>query len=105
MGHRQRWPARPRPTPRGIVGKRVTLYVDQIVRRFVPEDRLAACIDRYRSGVRTRVEGFGMRPVWRLSCIHDGFEYWLVDFPDQRRTFIGPPEMFAPYFPSKGVAR
>lgn len=88
-------PARPRPTPRGIAGRKVMLYLDPIVQRFVPLDRMNDCIARHRGGQKHPVTWDGQcEPVFRTTCRYDGFEFWVVEFPKQRKLFLGPPEFF-----------
>ena len=96
----KRWPGRPRPTPRGIKGQRVVVYIDALVSRYVPLDRINACIQDHQRGVRVAVIRPELKePVYKTSCFHAGFEWWAISFPRQRRLFLGPPEFFHQFFP------
>lgn len=100
---RRRWPCRPRPTPRGIAGKRVMLLFDPLVERFVPAARVTACIQRHRAGARSLIESPRLSErVYRSKCVHRGFEWWLVEFPAQRKIFAGSPAFFAGFFEREG---
>ena len=90
-----RWPSRPRPTPRGIAGKKITVYIDAIVQRHVPLARIDRCIKDHQRGTRVAVVSPRWKePVFKTECTHEGFTWWAVSFPLQRRLFLGPPEFF-----------
>lgn len=97
----KRWPARPRLTPRGIAGTKLVVYIDAIVTRHVPVPRIDDCIRAHqRGGVREVISKPGSRePICRTKCFHEGFEWWAVSFPSQRRLFLGPPQFFAKILP------
>ena len=95
-----RWPSRPRPTPRGIAGKKITVYVDAIVQTHVPLERINLCIRDHQRGIRVAVVQANLKePVFKTECTHEGFKWWAVSFPLQRRLFLGPPEFFKKHFP------
>ena len=91
----KRWPARPRPTARGIRGTRLVVYIEPIVQRYVPLDAINACIAKHQRGIRVAIASKKWKePVYKTTCLHRGFEWWAVSFPLQRRLFLGPPEFF-----------
>lgn len=96
----RRWPSRPRPTPRGIAGTRLVVYIEPIVERHVPLDAINACIKEHQRGTRVAILKPGMTsPAFKTECNHEGFVWWAVSFPLQRQLFLGPPQFFARYFP------
>lgn len=103
MLKRRRWPSRPRPTPRGIAGKRVQILFDALVERCVPPARIHECIQRHRSGARALFEPSRFKEnVFRSKCVHRGFEWWIVEFPAQRKLFVGSPSFFSLLFERQG---
>jgi hypothetical protein len=103
MATRRRWPSRPRPTPRGIAGKRVQIYFDALVERCVPPARVSACIQQHRAGARALLtEPKFKEEVFRSKCLHRGFEWWIVEFPAQRKLFVGSPSFFSLLFERQG---
>lgn len=100
-----RWPARPRPTPRGIKGTRLVVYIDAIVQKYVPLEDINACIASHQRGTRVAVvHPRWKEPVYKTICEYPlspgkTFTWWAVSFPLQRRLFLGPPEFFAKGMP------
>lgn len=93
--HKLGRPARPRLTPRGIRGTKLVVFIDAIVQRHVPLHAINACIAGHQRGLRVAVVSPRWKePVYKTTCEHEGFTWWAVSFPLQRRLFLGPPQFF-----------
>ncbi len=95
-GKRLGRPARSKRTARGIAGTRLIVYIEPIVQNHVPLEHINRCIKEHQRSPRDSLVSKKLdEPVFRTKCRHQGFEWWAVSFPRQRRLFLGPPEFFA----------